>query len=275
MEPGGSSSQAAIRARGAGRGIRRLTAPVRARILEDPGSYEQLANFMCGDEHERSAAEVHVTARRLAAGEAPLAQVPVVLEEQSGELIAFCSVHRYPQRHLVPEAYITAFGRSSAYRGCRLRDGVTTPGLAVLIAALEMIALGWEGRPMPQVWARVLRGNEPSHALFDRLGFLNLGEIIVARSSARVVREDQQVRLLPACVPLPPPLDPDVYLPPVAPRRPVLPAPPAQSVLVPGSPRTASVTAALSGIMRESVAGGRNEPCWCGSGRKLKKCHGA
>jgi hypothetical protein len=26
---------------------------------------------------------------------------------------------------------------------------------------------------------------------------------------------------------------------------------------------------------REAPKLGRNDPCWCGSGRKLKKCHGA
>jgi hypothetical protein len=274
MEPGGSSTQAAPRTLRTGRGIRRLTAPVRARILEDPAAYEQLARFDCGD--GRSAAEVHFTAGRLASGEATLPQVPVVLEEQSGELIAFCSIYRYPQRHLVPEAYINAFGCEEAYRGYRLRDGVTTPGFAVLTAALEMIAIAWEGLPMPQVWARVLSGNRPSCALFDRLGFLNLGAIIVARSSERLLREDQQVRLLPSGTPLPPMLDPEVYVGPAAPRRPVLPAPAPLATIVPGSPSTASVTAELADVTAsQAQAQGRNEPCWCGSGRKLKKCHGA
>ncbi|HLF55640.1 MAG TPA: SEC-C metal-binding domain-containing protein [Thermoanaerobaculia bacterium] len=27
--------------------------------------------------------------------------------------------------------------------------------------------------------------------------------------------------------------------------------------------------------MRAEKTPGRNEPCWCGSGKKYKKCHGA
>ena len=30
----------------------------------------------------------------------------------------------------------------------------------------------------------------------------------------------------------------------------------------------------LDGLRLPPVAMGRNDPCWCGSGRKLKQCHG-
>ena len=31
----------------------------------------------------------------------------------------------------------------------------------------------------------------------------------------------------------------------------------------------------LSGVILPAIKVDRNDPCWCGSGRKLKKCHGA
>ena len=31
----------------------------------------------------------------------------------------------------------------------------------------------------------------------------------------------------------------------------------------------------LQGTLLEPIPIGRNDPCWCGSGRKYKKCHGA
>lgn len=31
----------------------------------------------------------------------------------------------------------------------------------------------------------------------------------------------------------------------------------------------------LSGVVLPAIKLERNDPCWCGSGRKLKKCHGA
>ncbi len=54
-----------------------------------------------------------------------------------------------------------------------------------------------------------------------------------------------------------------------------------------GAASTATATLAMSGGGSTSTAGprqivksekeniGRNDPCWCGSGKKFKKCHGA
>jgi preprotein translocase subunit SecA len=28
-------------------------------------------------------------------------------------------------------------------------------------------------------------------------------------------------------------------------------------------------------VLNEEQTVGRNDPCWCGSGKKFKKCHGA
>jgi preprotein translocase subunit SecA len=36
-----------------------------------------------------------------------------------------------------------------------------------------------------------------------------------------------------------------------------------------------SVPAVQTRRVDESERVGRNDPCWCGSGRKFKKCHGA
>ncbi|MDQ3103464.1 MAG: SEC-C metal-binding domain-containing protein, partial [Actinomycetota bacterium] len=38
-----------------------------------------------------------------------------------------------------------------------------------------------------------------------------------------------------------------------------------------GTPATNPATV----VKTESEKTGRNDPCWCGSGKKFKKCHGA
>jgi preprotein translocase subunit SecA len=37
----------------------------------------------------------------------------------------------------------------------------------------------------------------------------------------------------------------------------------------------AVATAPQQRVVSEQEKIGRNEPCWCGSGKKFKKCHGA
>jgi preprotein translocase subunit SecA len=39
--------------------------------------------------------------------------------------------------------------------------------------------------------------------------------------------------------------------------------------------RTGGDDAAVKTFKREEPKLGRNDPCWCGSGKKFKKCHGA
>src|SRR5262245_25684549 len=39
--------------------------------------------------------------------------------------------------------------------------------------------------------------------------------------------------------------------------------------------RTGGDDAAIKTVRRDEPKVGRNEPCWCGSGKKYKKCHGA
>jgi preprotein translocase subunit SecA len=45
-----------------------------------------------------------------------------------------------------------------------------------------------------------------------------------------------------------------------------------------GAPRPARSggdDAPVKTVRRDEPKVGRNEPCWCGSGKKFKKCHGA
>ena len=54
----------------------------------------------------------------------------------------------------------------------------------------------------------------------------------------------------------------------------------AKSVNAPGGPapkpaRTGGDDAAIKTVRNDGPQIGRNDPCWCGSGKKFKKCHGA
>jgi preprotein translocase subunit SecA len=50
------------------------------------------------------------------------------------------------------------------------------------------------------------------------------------------------------------------------------PAPPAGA---PRPARTGGDDAAVKTVRRDEPKLGRNDPCFCGSGKKYKKCHGA
>jgi preprotein translocase subunit SecA len=43
----------------------------------------------------------------------------------------------------------------------------------------------------------------------------------------------------------------------------------------PRSARVGGDDAPIKTVRREEPKIGRNDPCWCGSGKKFKKCHGA
>jgi preprotein translocase subunit SecA len=43
----------------------------------------------------------------------------------------------------------------------------------------------------------------------------------------------------------------------------------------PAPPRTGGDDAPVKPVRRDEPKIGRNDPCWCGSGKKFKKCHGA
>jgi preprotein translocase subunit SecA len=55
-------------------------------------------------------------------------------------------------------------------------------------------------------------------------------------------------------------------------------APTAAGDITTGAPRPARVggdDAPVKTVKRDEPKIGRNDPCWCGSGKKYKKCHGA
>src|SRR5690242_11034312 len=53
-------------------------------------------------------------------------------------------------------------------------------------------------------------------------------------------------------------------------------APPQAAMAAAGRPaRTGGDDAVVKTIKRDEPKIGRNDPCWCGSGKKFKKCHGA
>jgi hypothetical protein len=111
---------------------------------------------------------------------------------------------------------------------------------------LDMLALHYGPANLPSVTARVLTGNAKSRNIFTQADFAPLPRSITGT--------EQIVYQRPPRIPLPPALDPSVYVPPTRPsvRRFV----PRQTV-------------------GDSPEPSRNGPCWCGSGKKLKKCHGA
>lgn len=228
-----------------GRGVRRLSGPVHAHVLDldKPRRYDGLLTFRCGDpDTEKAVAEVQQTARRLHAGSTEMTQTPVVLEDDAGELIGYCSVHRRnPREYLdnalpyIADRYIVAFGRDLRFRKCLLRSNLTSVGAVLVQAGLDMIALEAERRPMPSVSALVRRENGDSHRIFESFGF-KLRAGLAAGTG-------QECRWRARGTPPPPSLPLDVYVPPERPAPPPEPA-------------------------------GRNEPCTCGSGNKFKKCCG-
>ena len=238
------------------RGVRRLTRPVYADIITDPESYEGFDTIRVGHAAtSRCVREVQTTARRLAAGIPETEHTAVVVEEESGEMVSFCTIRRNPMlEQFYPEVDITAFGRDLAYRGVRLRDGTTTTGEIAIIAALDAIALSFEGANSPEVWARVLTDNTSSHAIFDRLQFLHLKGLVHPGPVPGVfLREDQELRIQHANKPLRWLLDPEVYVPPEKPSG---------SFLVPVDHTKQFPSLQL----------GRNDLCICGSGKKWKRC---
>jgi SEC-C motif/Acetyltransferase (GNAT) domain len=242
----------------AGRGIRRLTGPVHARIVSHPASCPGFATIHVGDTTKsRSAREVQTTARLLALDLPETEHTPVAIEDDAGKLIGFITLRRkaFEEKHC-PEIDITAYGRDLSCRGLYLRDGKTTVGEAVVIAGLEAVALAFEHQPMPRVWARVLSDNASSHRILEKLNFTlrpPFSHPLETQAGNFVIQEDQPVRVRPYTTPLPWPLDPEVYVPPEKPRTPFL------------VPLEENKHFPLPGL-------GRNDLCICGSGRKYKKC---
>jgi hypothetical protein len=146
---------------------------------------------------------------------------------------------------LTREPYLEAIARHDDFRRAVLRDGSTSAGGAAMRGVLDMLALHYGPANLPSVTARVLGGNAKSRNIFTQADFAALPPSITGT--------EQIVYQRPSGIPLPPALDPSVYVPPTHPsvRRFV--------------PRPVGDSPELS----------RNAPCWCGSGKKLKKCHAA
>jgi hypothetical protein len=241
-------------------GVRRLSRPVYARIITEPAKYEAFATIRVGDAAtKRSVREVQTAARLLARGFRETDHTPVVVEEETGELIAFATIRRshFPVERFYPEVDITAFGRDVAYKDVRLRDGRTTAGEIAVIAALDAIDVAFQGSSSPEVWARVLPSNAGSHAIFDRLQFLRIKGLTrpaqIAPGKLALVQEDQEVRIQHANKPLHWLFDREVYVPPEN---------GAGWVLAPVDHANPPKRFAM----------GRNEPCICDSGLKWKQC---
>jgi hypothetical protein len=147
-------------------------------------------------------------------------------------------------------------GLSVDYRDTPVYEHERT--VAQCLAALDAIALAFDGEQKPRVWARLLPDNEPSHRIFENLNFRLCPPwqhpIEIAPGQLALIQEDQVIRRLPYGEPLPYPLSREVYVPPETPKDEFL-FPLEQDMHFPNPP-----------------ALGRNEPCWCGSGKKYKKC---
>ncbi len=50
---------------------------------------------------------------------------------------------------------------------------------------------------------------------------------------------------------------------------------PAEPAAAPRPARVGGDDAPIKTVRRDEPKIGRNDPCWCGSGKKFKKCHGA
>jgi hypothetical protein len=200
-----------------------------------------LLNFSCGagvhtPEGERAVREVQQGVKGAYEGQSFQNRV-VKVSEDGGGLIGvavICMTGDHSNRRLTREPYIGAIGRHDDYYRSVMSDNKTSVGAIVLRAAVDAVALEYEKRPMPEIWARVLVSNTSSQQIFTELGFDRLPK------DAFNPPTEQVIRVRRADKPLPPELTTEMYLPPEPP-------PP----------------------MR-----GRNDPCWCDSGKKYKKCHG-
>jgi hypothetical protein len=194
----------------------------------------------------RAAYEVELVLDLLCAGRDIPTEVVVAYDDQDAP-ISLAVVRMDGDEKLTGEPYIEAIARHDDFRRAVLRDRSTSPGEAAMRGVLDMLALHYGRANLPSVTARVLRGNARSRSIFTQADFAALPPSVPSADPQTVYRR-------PPRIPLPPSLDPSVYVPPS--RRSVR--------------RFASRP-----VARHSLALGRNDPCWCGSGKKLKKCHAA
>ena len=194
----------------------------------------------------RGVHEVEKVLDNLFAGRDVPTEVVVAHDDQDAP-ISLAVVRMDGDAMLTREPYIEAIARHDQFRRAVLRDRSTSAAGAAMRGVLDMLALHYGPANLPSVTARVLGGNVKSRHIFTQADFAPLPRPIPG--------SDPQIAYQrPPRIPLPPSLDPSVY---VAPKR--------RSVWRSVSRPTPS----------DSPEPGRNGPCWCGSGKKLKKCHGA
>jgi hypothetical protein len=193
----------------------------------------------------RGVIEVEKVLDNLFAGRDAPTEVVVARDDQDAP-ISLAVVRMDGDTEFTREPYIEAIARHDRFRRAVLRDRSTSAGGAAMRGILDMLALHYGPANLPSITARVLAGNVRSGYIFAQADFAALPRAMPGG--------DQIIYQRPSRVPLPPSLDPSVYVPPAHPsvRR-----------------------FASRPIVRDGPELGRNDPCWCGSGQKLKKCHGA
>jgi hypothetical protein len=187
----------------------------------------------------RAVHEVHVVVDALLVGRPDPIEVVVAYDDQDTP-VSFAAVRLDGDTKVTREPYIEAIARHDQFHRAVLSDCSTSAAGAAMRGVLDMLALHYGPGSLPSITARVLEGNVRSRSIFTRADFAAL-----PRSNTRA--EPQIVYQRPPRTLLPAALDPSVYVPPSHLTRPSLRVPP----------------------------GGRNVPCWCGSGKKYKRCHGA
>ena len=193
----------------------------------------------------RGVHEVEKVLDNLYAGRDVPTEVVVAHDDQDAP-ISLAVVRMDGDAMLTREPYIEAIARHDQFRRAVLRDRSTSAAGAAMRGVLDMLALHYGPANLPSVTARLLPGNVRSHNIFTQANFAALPRAIPGA--------DQIIYQRPSRIRLPHSLDPSVYVPPTRPsvRRLV-----------------------FRQTVRDSPELGRNDPCWCGSGKKLKKCHGA
>jgi hypothetical protein len=202
----------------------------------------QLATFVVTD--GPAVAEIESVRSRLLAGTALDQKVVLAKRVDTGALLGFANVRKHePFSGTVPpwlaglrsKPYIGVLARDDRYFKCRLADEETWLGVVLVRSVIELETAVDEAPAT--FWAVVQRGNGRS-----RRAFCDGNEF---ERHPRSHECGQDVLVRPDGLALPPPPSLDVYSPPPRPRR----------------------------VQMHEV--GRNDPCWCESGKKFKKCHGA
>ena len=230
-----------------------LKQPTQRRVIDCPVHIELydertarglgwLSDFHCGG--GRDAYEVKQNLDLVLAGRDDPIKVVVAYDDEDTP-ISLAVVQLDGHTALTREPYVAAVARHDDFRRAVLRDRSTSVGGAAARGVLDMLALQYGPANLPSVTTLVRVGNVGSH---------NLARQANMAAQPRALRSGLILYQRPSRVPLPPPLDPSVYVPPTRPSPPRF------------------VSRPTTG---DSPGLGRNHPCWCGSRKKLKKCHGA